>query len=136
VRADILPRGVREHLLVSVRLGIQDQGTLPRHRVIAKDASAAVQTELERHVEAREILRELDSREVVNRILRPCDEPPDPMDARFAGVGLLESTTRDEACVDYTEDERLEERKVATVERTVDEDRGPELRRDCRQGGR
>lgn len=122
---DVLARDVREDRLVPIALRIEHQKPLPAETTPTEAPATDVESEFEWHVEARKRARSvaLDAGEIVYRQAARPNEPLDLVESNGARVVLFEGAARLEATCEHGEDERLEERPVAVIERTIDEDR-------------
>jgi len=77
----ILAADIRQDLVITMRLRIEDQGALAAVPALAEEPCAEVKTQLHSHVEAGQAAGELDAREVVDNPVAFADHAgnlPDP----------------------------------------------------------
>jgi len=90
----------------------------------SKPPAPEKQPELQRHIEPRKICAGIqgDSGNVMDSKPALLDHSFDLREAKISRIVLLQRTAWDETEVIYSEDDRVEYRPVAKVERAVDED--------------
>lgn len=122
--ADVVARGIGQDSLIAIRLLLKDEALLIPKTWGSVVPAPQVEPQLEGHVEARLIswLERLDPGDVVNAVAAGADEIADLVDPDPAGIGLLRGDPRLETTFKDSKDQRLKEREVLPVERTVDEE--------------
>lgn len=122
VRRNILSRDIRNELLIAMPLDIHDQKTLQFRTTATETGFAQRKAQLKRHVEPRQAVScvEFGTADVVNAQVAVANESADLVEAHLGAVGHLKRASRDEPASMDCKDDRLEQRPVFRVKRTID----------------
>jgi hypothetical protein len=123
VFSDVLSSNIGDEGAVPVALPIEDQAPFLFLAPLAKALRSEKDPQFERHVESRQIRRgiEVGATEVIDGEPAIRDKVKNPLHPDLPAILDFQSTTGLETAVEDGEDDRLEERLVALIERAVDE---------------
>ena len=119
--ADVLTAYVRDELLITELLDVQDQAVFLAVVISAVSLGTEEQAEFERHVKARQAVGRIELRagEVMYPIPAFANQARDLVDPHLAAVVEFESATRLESAVDNCEDDRPEQVAVPRMMKTL-----------------
>jgi hypothetical protein len=120
---DVVSGKVRQDSLIAKTLPFQNQALLALEALAAVVPASHVETELERHVEARKVPlpERLDSRDVMDTETARPDQVPDLVYADLSRIGIVHGQPRLETALQNGEDQCVEKRPVFRIKRTIDE---------------
>jgi len=126
VRANVLPGDIRDELLVSVRLTVENKSTFPPLNPDPEPFRGQEYSELQRHVEARQpvLAVELGAGQVMDGKPTLFDDREDRVDTNLAAIIYFKGAANAKATMDHGEHNRPEQRPVGIIERTIDENAG------------
>jgi len=123
VRSDILAGDVGNELSIAVLLAVQDQRSLVALVLRSESFAAEEKAKLQWHIEARQPSDSIQRNrgEIVYAVAALFDDPLDFRETNFAGIVIFQGAAGHEAEVIDGKDNSTEDRLVAGVKRTVDE---------------
>jgi hypothetical protein len=121
---NVLPRDVGDELPVAVLIGVEDQRALPVLVFRSIPLTAEEQPEFQRHIKPRQVRGWIQSysREVIDSEAALFNHALDLRQPEVRSIVFLQSTARNETQIVHCEDNGVEDRLVAGIEGTVDED--------------
>ena len=123
VRLDVLTANIRNESFVPVWGAIHDQTALARCAPFESFRSEK-NSELQWHIEPGQaigLLFDFCSRDVVNAVITPGNQPVDIFNPNFARIGQFQCASGNESTRRHAKDDRVQERLVFFVEWTVNE---------------